>query len=92
MTGRSGEIKLESIINSPGGNLSLELKKNSRGAVLVIGGVVSLSEFSKERIEVMTHGGRILLAGEKLAITTLEGHCVEIYGRITEVRMSYGRH
>ena len=91
MTGRSGEIKLESIMSPIGGNLTLELKKNARGAVLVIGGVVSLSEFSSQKIEVLTHGGRILLSGERLAITTLEGRCVEIYGRITEVRMSYGR-
>ena len=85
-------ISMESLLTSLGGkSVSIEMRKNSRGAVAVISGVVSVSEFSDDGIEILTHGGRIFILGEGLGISALEDHALEIYGRIVEVRLTYGR-
>ena len=92
MTGKSKGMTIDSIIGSLGAkSLSVELKKNSRGAVAVVSGVVSVSEFLEDRVELLSHAGRVHIVGEKLGISALENHSVEIYGRILEVKLSYGR-
>ena len=84
------KMSIESLIGSLGAkSVSVEKRKNSRGAIAVLSGVVSVSEFSDTVVEILTHGGRIYIFGESLGISALENHALEIYGRITEVRLSY---
>ena len=90
MTGKHRELSIDSILGVNKG-LLLEMKKNSRGAVAVVSSVVSVTEFSPEGIELLSHGGRVRISGERLSISALENHSLEIYGRIEEVRLSYGR-
>lgn len=92
MTDKARKMSIESLLSTVGSkSVSVEMRKNARGAVAVIFGVVSVSEFSDGGIEILTRGGRILISGERLGISALENHSLEIYGRITEVRMTYGR-
>ena len=79
---------LSSILPSP---FHIEMKKSSRGAVAVISGVMSISEYTEGKIEVLSHSGRLMLIGESLSLSVLEGRVVEIFGRITEVRLGYGK-
>ena len=92
MTGNKRRLSLAAISRSLGGSkLSLELRKSSTGAVAVISDVVSISEYDDENIVLLTHGGRLAVQGERLSISSLEGRTLEIYGRITEVRLVYGK-
>ena len=72
-------------------SLHIELKKSSRGAGTVVSGVMSISEFTDSSVEILSHSGRITLVGESLVVTVLEGRNVEILGKITEVRLGYGK-
>ena len=67
------------------------MKKSSRGAVAVISGVMSISEYTEGSVELLSHSGRLTLIGESLSLSVLEGRVLEIFGRITEVRLSYGK-
>lgn len=69
----------------------IEMKKTSRGAVAVISGVMSISEYTAENIELTAHSGRVWILGESLGISVLEGRVIEVYGRITEVKFGYGK-
>ena len=71
--------------------LNFELKKTSLGAVALISGIVSISEYSREHIVLLSHSGRLSLIGERMEISVLENRTVEIYGRILEVDLSYGK-
>ena len=57
----------------------------------MISGIMSVTEYTDSSVELVSHSGRIAFIGESLGITVLDGRVVEIYGRITEVRMGYGR-
>ncbi len=92
MHGKPKRIKFDSLIQSiRQSSLHFEMKKSHRGAVAVIGNVMSIGEYSDSEITVVSHIGRVVLSGESLTVTVLEEHTVEIYGRIEEVRFSYGK-
>lgn len=92
MTGTKKTLRLPAILStiSPS-SFHVEMKKSSRGAVAVISGVMSVSEYTETSIELLSHSGRVFFSGESLGISVLEGRVVEIYGKITEVRLSYGK-
>ena len=92
MTGISKRIKLSTVLSSMSkSSVHFEMKKSSRGAVAVVTGVMSITEYTDSTVELISHSGRITFVGESLGMTVLDGRVVEIYGRITEVRMGYGR-
>lgn len=85
-------LKLSTVLTSVSrSSFHIEIKKSSRGSVAVISGVMSIGEYTEEGIELLSHAGRLYLVGESLGITVLEGRVIEVYGLITEVRMSYGK-
>ena len=92
MTGKRKRLGLSAILStiSPS-SFHIEMKKSSRGAVAVISGVMSVSEYTEESVELLSHSGRVMFSGESLGISVLEGRIVEIYGKITEVRLGYGK-
>ena len=92
MTGKRKRLGLSAILStiSPS-SFNIEMKKSSRGAVAVISGVMSVSEYTEESVELLSHSGRVMFIGESLGISVLEGRIVEIYGKITEVRLGYGK-
>ena len=92
MTGNKKSLKFSTILASISPySFHIEMKKSSRGAVAVISGVMSVSEYTQNTVELMSHSGRVKILGEELGISVLEGRVIEIYGRITEVRFSYGK-
>ena len=90
MANKKKKIPLQAITGL-GRVIDIELKKNSRGAVLLLSGVVSIAEYSAERVELLTHCGRINLFGEGLTLSAMEDRSVEVYGRIDGLEMGYGR-
>ena len=92
MTDYKSKLSLKSIISdisiSP---LSLEIKKGKRSACLVCSAVVSIVDYSEESLIIATHKGRVNIIGEGLVLSVLENRTVEVFGRIEEVRMSYGK-
>ena len=92
MTEKRKRLSLASILSSVSSSaFHIEMKKSSRGAVAVVCGVMSIGEYTAYSVELLSHSGRMSIFGESLGISVLEGRVVEIYGRITEVRLSYGK-
>ena len=92
MTGKRKRLGLSAILSTISqSSFHIEMKKSSRGAVAVISGVMSVSEYTEQSVELLSHSGRALFIGESLGISVLEGRIVEIYGKITEVRLGYGK-
>ncbi len=91
MTSKVKRIKFDTLMGtlrpSP---FRIEIRKSSRGAVAVISGIMCISEYSEQEVVLLSHSGRLILSGEYLSISVLENRVLEIYGRIEEVRMSYG--
>ena len=50
---------------------------------MLISGVICVGEISDREIMVLSHSGRLIIRGERLAISTLERRSLEIYGRVT---------
>lgn len=69
----------------------LEMRKGARGAVILVCGVVGVSDFTAESLTVLTHGGRLTVRGSGLCLTSLENRTLEIVGRIEEVVVGYGK-
>ena len=82
-------VALRDISISP---LCLEIKKGKRSGCLVCSAVVSILEYSAESIVFATHKGRVTIIGGELVLSVLENRTVEVFGRIEEVLLSYGRH
>ena len=92
MTGNKKPTGMGRIFDTAGvSSLSFELKKNAKGAKAIIGGVVSISAYSNEHLELLSHSGRVIIDGDRLCLSLLENRTLEIYGRIKEVRFSYGK-
>lgn len=92
MTRRKKEAVPVSLLTSLGASsLELEVRKSRAGAVMLISGVIGVGELSDREIMVLSHSGRLIIRGERLAISTLERRSLEIYGRVTEVVFGYGK-
>ena len=92
MTGNRKKLKLGTVLASISpSSFHVEIKKSQRGAVAVVSGVMSISEYTESCVELLSHSGRVLFFGDSLGISVLEGRVVEIYGRITEVKLAYGK-
>ena len=72
--------------------LCLEIRKGKRFSCLVCSAVVSIAEYSTESVVFATHKGRVTILGKELTISVLENRTVEVFGKILEVGMSYGKH
>ena len=92
MTDSKKTAKLSTIIKSvSGSSFHIEIKKSSRGAGAVICGVMSIGEYNENTVELLSHSGRMIVSGEFLYVSLLQERVVEIFGKITEVKLSYGK-
>lgn len=92
MTGKQKTMKFASILSSiKSSPLNIEMKKSSRGAVFVASGIMSVGELSEDSVTLLSHSGRLVLIGDNLGISVFENRIVEVYGKITEVKLSYGK-
>ena len=75
----------------PSVSFHLEADRCSRGMSLVLSGIIGVSDFSESLIQLQSHGGRIVIGGTKLFLCVYDGGCVEIVGKVEEVRFKYGK-
>ena len=69
--------------------MHIEMVKNKRGAVLVTSGIINVADFSKERILLVSHAGRVEVLGRELGLSVLMKGTVELFGKIEGVNFSY---
>ena len=72
--------------------LCLEIRKGKRSACLVCSEVVAIVDYSCESLTITTHKGRVQINGTDLMLSVLENRTVEVFGKIEEVSLSYGKH
>ena len=70
----------------------LEANRTSRGICTMLSGVIGISDFSDERVVLLSHGGRIMISGKRLFINVFENNNVEIVGKVEEISFRYGKH
>ena len=90
MTSNRRRYSRAAILSSPN-QVDIQLRKSGRGAVLLLSSVIGISSLSEEEIVTLTHSGRIRLVGEGLTVYTMEDKSVEISGKITLMKLEYGR-
>ncbi len=66
-------------------------KRSGGGLTVAFGKIISISEYSEERVELLSHGGRVILCGRRLKLSVYESGAVEISGRIEEISFTYGK-
>ncbi|MBO5907307.1 MAG: YabP/YqfC family sporulation protein [Clostridia bacterium] len=69
----------------------IEVNRIKRGISLVASGVIGINDFGEDRAVLMTHGGRIIISGDRLTVLIYEHNTVEISGKISEVGFTYGK-
>lgn len=69
----------------------LEANRSSRGMSLLLSGIIGISDFSEERIELLSHGGRVIICGKRLFINVYENNNLEILGKAEEITFRYGK-
>lgn len=69
----------------------LEADRMPGGMGMFISGVIGVSEFSDEKVTLLSHSGRIFIEGVRLSLSVYENSTVEIRGRIEAVRFGYGK-
>ena len=76
-----------SLINS----FLLEAKRNARGMSLLLAGIIGIRDFSEERIELLSHGCRVIIAGKRLYANVYENNNIEVLGKVEEIVFRYGK-
>ena len=69
----------------------IEVDKTVGGFTLSCSGVKGISEFSDSEINLNFSSFSLVINGKKLSMTVFEGKCVEIIGKISEVRFVYAK-
>ncbi len=79
------------IVKSFSKPLNIEIARCAGGIKLVIVGAIGISEFSENGVFIKCHGTKIEISGEKIKMNALENRALEIYGRVGEIKFSYGK-
>ena len=69
----------------------LEADRSAGGLSITLSGIIGISDFSDDFIDLKSHGGRLSVRGKRLFISVFENQCVEIVGRIEEITFKYGK-
>ncbi len=69
----------------------LEANRSAKGMTLLLSGIIGISDFSEERVVLLSHGGRITINGKRLFINIYENNSVEILGKAEEISFRYGK-
>lgn len=69
----------------------IEIEKRGKGAVMVVTGIIGVSDFSDSDVCLVSHGGRFRIKGSKLSLLTFENRTVEVSGKIEGVELLYGK-
>ena len=61
------------------------------GISMIVGGVIGVVDFTEERVELLSHTGRITVLGHRLSMTVFENKNIEIFGGIEDIKFVYGK-
>lgn len=76
---------------TPPSGFFLNAERRGRGMRISVGAVIAVAEFSKERILLVSHGGRIEIGGAELSLSVFQGRGIEILGGVKEIRFLYAK-
>ena len=71
--------------------LSVECRRTAHGMFVGVSGVVTVREYSAERITLVTHRGSVTLLGEKISMSVFANQSVELSGGIRGIEFNYGK-
>ena len=91
MTQRKEEAAMEKIPMTPFSPFHLEIDRVRGGISVLLGGIIGINDFSEERVELSSHGGRIIIRGKKLGASVYEKGACEVKGRVEGVDFIYGK-
>lgn len=69
----------------------LSCERTADGMSIIVGGIISVTDFSDEAVKLASHTGRVAVSGNGLSISVFENKNVEIKGRVKEIKFAYGR-
>lgn len=69
----------------------LSCERTVGGLSIIVGGIMSVTDFSEESVKLAGHTGRIAVNGKGLSMSVFENKNVEIKGRVEEIKFVYGR-
>ena len=85
------QVVAYSKISSALSSFHLEADRSTKGMSVILSGVIGISDFSDSSIHLLSHGGRIVVNGQKLFICVYENNGVEIVGKVEGVVFKYGK-
>lgn len=85
------QTSVYSKISSALSSFHLEADRSTKGMSVILSGVIGISDFSDSSIHLLSHGGRIVVNGQKLFICVYENNSVEIVGKVEGVIFKYGK-
>lgn len=71
--------------------LAMECHKTPWGMKIEISGIVTVREYSSEKITLVTHGGAVTLSGERLSMSGFVNQAVELFGKVKSIEFGYGK-
>ena len=69
----------------------LNAERGGGGMRLSVGPIVSVSDFTDERVLLVSHGASLEILGNRLSISVFQRRGVEVVGTVREVRFLYGK-
>ena len=81
--------KISGLIDTLG--VMLECRRVARGMSIDISGIVTVREYSSEKITLVTHKGTISIVGTGLCASSFLNQSVEIFGRVSGIEFGYGK-
>ena len=78
-------------VKGPLSAFHIEADRSPSGLSVKVGGIISITDYSEERISMKGHGGRLTVLGNRLRMTVYEDKTVEILGRVEVMEMKYGK-
>lgn len=69
----------------------LSCERTADGMSVIVGGIISVTDFSEEEVRLAGHTGRIAVSGSGLSISVFENKNLEIKGQVKEIKFAYGR-
>ena len=81
----------EKIIPNGISTFRLEANRSRHGMCLNVSGIIGVSDFSEERVVLLSHFGRMTVCGQRLFINLYEGNSIELYGKAEEISFRYGK-
>ena len=69
----------------------LSCERTAGGLSVIVGGIISVTDFSEETVKLAGHSGRVSVNGKRLSMSVFENKNVEIKGRVEEIKFTYGR-